>query len=164
MAKVLQELEERFISMYGESDHQKRGQAFEALLNDLFYLFDLNPRKSFSLEGEQIDGAFTFNTDDYIFEAKWETAPASREDVDVLAQKVQRKGKNTLGLFVAVSGFSAHAVTAHSNCGTGLIFMDGADLTSVLHGLVSLTEALEAKRRHLSETGRPLLLVRDMVA
>jgi hypothetical protein len=75
---------------------------------------------------------------------------------------VQRKGKNTLGLFIAVSGFSVHAVSAHSNCGTSLVFMDGADLVSILHSLITLTDALEAKRRHLSETGLPLLQVRDM--
>jgi Restriction endonuclease len=162
MASILQDLEQRFISMHGETDHQKRGRAFEQLLNELFGLFDLNPRKSFTLADEQVDGAFTFNTDDYLLEAKWEASAASREDVDVLAQKVQRKGKNTLGLFIAVSGFSVHAVSAHSNCGTSLVFMDGADLVSILHSLITLTDALEAKRRHLSETGLPLLLVRDM--
>ena len=78
-------------------------------------------------------------------------------------QKVQRKGKNTLGLFVAVSGFSGPAVSAHSNCGTGLIFMDGTDLITLLRGLISLTDVLEAKRRHVNETGLPLLFVRDMI-
>jgi Restriction endonuclease len=160
---VLQELEKRFLAMHAESDHQQRGRTFEGLLNELFFLFDMNPRKSFVLADEQIDGAFTFSTDDYLLEAKWETTPASREAVDVLAQKVQRKGKNTLGLFVAVSGFSPPAVSAHSNCGTGLIFMDGTDLLSVLNGVIPLTDVLEAKRRHVSETGLPLLSVREML-
>ena len=124
----------------------------------------MNPRKSFTLVDEQIDGAFTFNTDDYLLEAKWEQNVASREDVDVLSQKVQRKGKNALGLFVAVAGFSDAAVRAHSNCGTGLIFMDGADLFIVLEGRIGLTEVLEAKRRHVNETGLPLLLVREILA
>jgi hypothetical protein len=163
MAKVLAELEQRFLAMHSEPDHQGRGRMFEGLLNELFFLFDLNPRKSFTLADEQIDGAFTFSTDDYLLEAKWEASVASREDVDVLAQKVQRKGKNTLGLFVAVSGFSGPAVSAHSNCGTGLIFMDGTDLITLLRGLISLTDVLEAKRRHVSESGLPLLFVRDMI-
>lgn len=163
MARVLEELEKRFLAMHAESGPQQRGSTFEGLLNELFFLFDLNPRKTFVLAEEQIDGAFTFSTDDYLLEAKWEERPAGRAAVDVLAQKVQRKGKNTLGLFVAVSGFSAAAVSAHSNCGTGLIFMDGTDLLSVLRGVISLTDVLEAKRRHVSETGRPLLFVRDML-
>jgi hypothetical protein len=163
VTRVLEELEQRFLAMHVEHDHQQRGRTFEGLLNELFHLFDLNPRRSFVLADEQIDGAFTFSTDDYLLEAKWETTPASREAADVLAQKVQRKGKNTLGLFVAVSGFSPAAVSAHSNCGTGLIFMDGTDLLNILKGQIPMTDALEAKRRHVSETGLPLLFVRDML-
>jgi hypothetical protein len=159
---LLDELKQRFLSMYSDSDPQLRGRTFEGLLNDLFALFDLNPRKSFAIADEQIDGAFTFNTDDYILEAKWEKTKASREDADILAQKVERKGRNTLGLFIAIEGFSQQAVNSHSNRGTGLIFMDGADLMSILEGQVSLTEVLDAKRRHVSETGRPLLHVREM--
>jgi hypothetical protein len=163
VALVLAELNDRFLAMHGESDRSKRGIAFQGLLNELFFLFDLNPRKSFAIADEQIDGAFTFNTDDYLLEAKWEAAPASRGLVDELAQKVQRKGKNTLGLFVAISGFSEPAIRSHSNCGTGLIFMDGADLASVLRGVIPLTEVLDAKRRYLNETGLPLLLVREIL-
>lgn len=164
VGRVLDELKAGFLSMHSEDDPNARGRAFEGLLNELFFLFDLNPRKSFCLADEQIDGAFTFSTDDYLLEAKWEKTAASREDVDVLAQKVQRKGKNTLGLFVAVTGFSEPSVRAHSNCGSGLIFMDGTDVYSVLDGQLSLLEVLEAKRRHLSETGLPLLPVREMIA
>jgi hypothetical protein len=162
--RVLDELKDAFLSMHSETDHQRRGRTFEGLLNELFFLFDLNPRKSFVLADEQIDGAFTFSTDDYLLEAKWEKTSSSREDVDVLAQKVQRKGKNTLGLFVAISGFSESAVRTHSNCGSGLIFVDGTDLYSVLEGQLALSDVLEAKRRHLSETGRPLLHVREMLS
>lgn len=164
MARALDALKARYLSMHADSDHQNRGRIFEGLLNELFALFDLSPRKSFVLADEQIDGAFTFSTDDYLLEAKWEQSVASREEVDVLAQKVQRKGKNTLGLFVAIAGFSEPAIRAHSNCGSGLVFMDGADLYSVLDGQVSLVDVLEAKRRHLSETGQPLLLVREMLS
>jgi hypothetical protein len=76
----------------------------------------------------------------YLLEAKWEKSPASRQDVDVLAQKVARKGRNTLGLFVAVSGFSEPAIRAHSDSGSGLIFIDGTDVYAVLDGQVALTK------------------------
>lgn len=162
-ARLLEDLKTKFLAMYSDPDAQGRGRRFEELLNQLFFLDDLNPRKSFVIADEQIDGAFTFNTDDFLLEAKWEQAPASRAHVDVLAQKVQRKGKNTLGLFVAVSGFSEPAIRAHTDCGSGLIFMDGTDLFSVLEGRVRLADVLNAKRRHLSETGAPLLLVKHML-
>jgi hypothetical protein len=160
---VLAGLKESFLAMNGETNPQQRGRAFEAILNELFNLHDLNPPRSFTLGDEQIDGAFTFNTYDYLLEAKWEKDVASRKDVDVLSQKVQRKGKNALGLFLAVAGCSEPAVRAHSNCGTGLIFMDGADLFCILGSLISLTDVLDAKRRHVNETGLPLLLVGDVL-
>jgi restriction endonuclease Mrr len=160
--RVLAEQKAAFLALHAEIDEQHRGKRFESLLNELFHLFDLNPRRSFTLSGEQIDGAFTYSTDDYLLEAKWEKDPAARRDVDVLAEVVRRKSKNTLGLFVAVSGFSKPAIDAHSNCGSALVFMDGSDLYSVLDGQIPLSDVLEAKRRHLSETGLPLYLVRDM--
>ena len=70
-ARVLEELRGQFLAMHSDQDAQGRGRRFERLLNDLFFLYDLNPRKSFVIADEQIDGAFTFNTDDYIIEAKW---------------------------------------------------------------------------------------------
>jgi hypothetical protein len=33
--------------------------------------FDIEAKGSFRLEGEQIDGAFTFENAEYILEAKW---------------------------------------------------------------------------------------------
>lgn len=157
------ELRHQFLEMHGEPDHQKRGRMLEALLNDLFTLYDLNPRRSFSLVGEQIDGAFTFNTDDYILEAKWEKSAAAREDVDVLDAKVRRRGKNTLGLLVAIAGFSPFAVQAHAACGTGLVFMDGTDLFNVLDERIRLDDLLGAKRRHTAETGNPYLPASETV-
>ena len=159
----LENMKATFVSMHAETDHQERGREFQDLLNGLFSLFDLNPRRNFVLAAEEIDGAFTFNTDDYLLEAKWEKTSASRSDVDVLDAKVRRKGKNTLGLFVAVAGFSKPAIEAHSNTGGSLIFMDGADLMAVLEGGIALTDLLEAKRRHLSETGLPLFFARDLL-
>ena len=66
----MDELKQRFLSMYDDPHTQARGRTFEGLLKRSLALFDLNPRKTFSIADEQIDGAFTFNTDDYILEAK----------------------------------------------------------------------------------------------
>jgi hypothetical protein len=162
-SSALQRLKADFVTLASEADHQARGRQLEALLNGLFHLYDLNPRKSFYLKDEQIDGAFTYNTDDYILEAKWEQSPASRRDADVLSAMVGRKGKNTLCLFVAVAGFSGPAVSAHSDCGTGMVFLDGADLFSILDERLSLTEVLDRKRRHLAETGEPYFSSRKML-
>jgi len=60
-------------------------------LTDLFVLFDMEPRLSHSLAHEQIDGSLSFDTDDYIVEARWRQESTSREHLDVFKSKVERK-------------------------------------------------------------------------
>jgi len=83
------------------------------LLRSLFELCDLDPRASFKIVGEQIDGAFTFEATDYLFEGKWQQELVSAGDLDVLAGKLSRKLDNTLGLFLSINGFSEDGVKAH---------------------------------------------------
>ncbi|WP_405527751.1 hypothetical protein OG592_07945 [Streptomyces avidinii] len=65
-AQSHEELKQRFLGMHSPtSDPHKRGTAFEGFINDLFALYDLEPRAAYSLAHEQIDGAFSFNTDHY---------------------------------------------------------------------------------------------------
>src|ERR1019366_6207889 len=71
MSASLATLKIQIIEMEQSPDHQERGRALERILTSLFTLWDLTPRGPFVLRGEQIDGAFTFDTDDYIFEARW---------------------------------------------------------------------------------------------
>ena len=85
----------------------------QRFLVSLFELFDLEPRLAYSLEAEEIDGSITFDTDDYIVEARWRKDPVERGDADVFASKVRRKGKNALGLFVSVSGFTRGAINTY---------------------------------------------------
>jgi len=56
-------------------------------------------RAAYSLDREQIDGAFSFDTDDYILEAHWRQEPIGREHLDVFRSKISRKGKNALALY-----------------------------------------------------------------
>lgn len=134
------------------SDPQARGRAFEGFLNELFRLFDLDPKAAYSLEREQIDGAFSFDTDDYVLEAKWWKTPMSRENLDVFATKVRRKGRNALGLYVAINGFTSDALAEYASC-TPFTTMDGLDLMAVLEERVRLDDLLRRKKRHMNETG-----------
>jgi len=65
----------------------------EDLLNELFTLFDLDPKASFKVTGEQIDGAFTFKDDDYLLEAKWQKKPIVAQELYGFAGKVNGKRK-----------------------------------------------------------------------
>jgi hypothetical protein len=150
----LEDLRTEFLRLFAlpDSQAQQRGREFEPFLNRLFQLFDLEPRLSYSLEREQIDGAFTFDTDDYIIEAKWRKDKVSRAEADSFDKKVERKGKNALGLIVSIEGFTADAISEYSQR-TKFMTMDGADMMAVLTGQHRLEDLLGRKKRHANETG-----------
>lgn len=153
----LNQLHDQFLRMAQSSDQpQKRGFAFERFLNELFELWDLYPRASYKTKYEQIDGAFTFRTNDYLLEAKWHTEPLRLEHHDKFKAKIDRKARNTLGLCISISGFRERAVETHSYNQTPLILMDGINLMPILVGHIELTEVLDRKRRHAAETGKPM--------
>ena len=156
-------LNERYKKLAISDDHQQRGYELERLLNELFELFDLDPKASFKLKGEQLDGAYTFENTDYLVEAKWQSKPIRANELDGLAAKVRRKLDNTLGLFISINGFSPEAVTTHSTGRRVLLLMDGGDLLAVLEGRIDLQELLRRKRRHAAQTGNIFLQYWDMV-
>lgn len=145
---------EDFKALWSSADAQARGYKLEKILVDLFKLFGLDPRASFRLIGEQVDGAFTFDGTDYLIEAKWQKLPVSAADLDVFSQKVDRKLKNTLGLLVSINGFQNEGIESHSYGIKRILLMDGMHLTSILEGRIRLDEILLRMRRHASETGQ----------
>lgn len=161
---VLGSLTERFFELHASSGSpQERGRAFEELLHDLLDLYDLQPRASYRLPAEQIDGAFTFRTDDYLLEAKWVREPIEPKDLRDFDGKIASKAKNTLGLFISVSGFTSGALDFRGSNGTAIVLMDGADLLAVLEQRIEFPELLERKRRHAVETGSAWLPVQRIL-
>ncbi|MDR7172840.1 hypothetical protein J2W56_006606 [Nocardia kruczakiae] len=158
---TLREMHGHFIKMHSDTNPQARGKAFEGFLNHLFGLFDLNPRAEYSLEREQIDGAFSLEGHDYIIEAKWLNHKVSRETADVFAAKVRRKARSSFGLFISVSGFTADALDEYSSS-TPFITMDGYDLVCVLEGRIRLDELLVRKKRHANDTGQCYFSAKEM--
>ena len=142
----LSELRDQFLSLEQSPDNpQRRGYEFQDFLNALFELWDLYPRAAYSLTYEQIDGAFTFRTDDYILEARWWAEPLGPKELNDFKVKVDGKARNTLGLCVSVRGFTEGAIERHSGGQTPLILMDGTDLMPILEGRIELTEVLARK-------------------
>ncbi|MCX4568191.1 hypothetical protein OOK48_17840 [Streptomyces viridodiastaticus] len=80
------DLKQRFFAMHSAADKHQRGRDFEGFINELFALYDLEPRAAYSLEHEQIDGAFSFDTDHYVLEAKWWKDAIGRRELDVQEQ------------------------------------------------------------------------------
>jgi hypothetical protein len=160
--EVLSQLKAELMEMYGMGDHHARGKCLERLLNRLFALIDLYPKAAYSTEHEQIDGSFTFQTDDYLLEARWWRDSLQPKELNDFRVKIESKAKNVLGLMVAINGFTRGAIEKHSHS-TPLVLMDGADLFAVLDDRINLVEVLERKRRHAAETGIPMLPVSQML-
>ncbi|MEW2552995.1 restriction endonuclease [Streptomyces zhihengii] len=151
-------LKHRFFATHGASDPHRRGTEFEGFINDLFGLYDFEPRASYTLAYEQIDGAFLFDTDHYVLEVKWWKEAIGRRELDVFKANIERKGKNTLGMYVSMSGFTADALAVYS-FGTPFITMDGSDFMAVLEQRIRLDDLIRRKKRHASETGHCFLPV-----
>lgn len=152
-----------YSKLVGSNEPQNRGYVLERIIRELFTIFDLDPKASFKIAGEQIDGAFTFQGTDYLFEAKWQKELADAAQLDSLAGKLSRKLDNTLGLFLSINGFSESAVTAHSSGRSVMLLMDGSELMAILEGRIDLIEVLLRKRRHAAQTGNIYLRVQDLL-
>ena len=159
----LDALRQRYVEMHTSDDPHERGKAFEVLLTDLFLLFDMEPRLSYNLPHEQIDGSLSFDTDDYIIEARWRKQLAEPGDLHIFKTKVEGKGRNALGIFVSVLGFTAGALAHYSSMSPFVVFT-GEDIYMVLDGRVRLDDLLRAKKRHVNETGDCYLPARNLLA
>lgn len=158
----LDTLRQQYVLLHSSDDPHGRGKAFESLLRDMFLLFDMEPRLSYSLPHEQIDGSLSFDTDDYIVEARWRKEPTGRGDLDIFKAKVERKGRNAVGLFVSVNNFSSDALEQYASASPFVVF-NGEDVYMVLEGRLRLDDLLRAKKRHVNETGDCYLPARNLL-
>jgi hypothetical protein len=159
----LADLRERYMALVMSTDMQKRGFDLEKVMYALFELFDLDPKASFRNTGEQIDGAFSLDGTEYLFEARWRQLPSDAGHLDGFAAKVRRKLENTLGVFLSINGFSIDGIKAHSAGGVVIILMDGADLMSVLEERIDFVSLLQRKKRHAAQTGNIFLPIHEIL-
>ncbi len=159
----LNDIRREFFALVSDNNPQQRGYRLENILKGLFQLFDLDPKASFKIRGEQIDGAFSFEGTDYLLEAKWQKDPVTAKELDSLAGKLSRKLENTLGLFLSINGFSEDAVKAHSSGRRLVMLMDGSDLMAVLEGRIDLLQLLLRKRRKAAETGNIYMKIDEIL-
>ncbi|MFQ5481533.1 MAG: restriction endonuclease [Nitrospinaceae bacterium] len=158
----LSQINKKYMDLISSTDPQKRGYELENLMHDLFELFDLDPKASFKNTGEQIDGAFSLEGTDYLFEAKWQQSFVGVKDLDAFSSKVQRKLDNTLGVFLSINGFSQDGITAHSKSRPSIILMDGADLMGVFEERIDFTSLLLRKKSHAAHTGNIFLQIHNI--
>ncbi len=154
------ELRDVFYTLTMDSDRQKAGLKLGRVLNELFEMFQLSPRGSFKLIGEQIDGSFLLDEESYLVEAKWESCQIAEDKLLVFRGKIEGKSSFTRGVFVSISGFTKQCLESISKHKQPTFFLvDGFDLTTVLEGQTSLTDLVRAKRNRLAEEGTLLYRV-----
>ena len=159
----LEDIKTRYMALVMSTDVQGRGFELEKVMYDLFELFDLDPKASFRNTGEQIDGAFSLEGTDYLFEAKWQQTPVNASDLDSFAAKVRRKLENTLGAFLSINSFSQDGIDAHSSGGAVVVLVDGADLMAVFEERIDFVSLLLRKKRHAAQTGSIYLRFHEML-
>ena len=150
----LEELQKAYTALLRSGEPQRRGLDLERLFYDIFALFDLDPRASFRIQGQQIDGAFSLAGIDYLFEAKWVSEPVNASALGAFQSKVAGKLDNTLGLFFSMNGFSPDAIAQPVGGRSMILLLDGAHLLAVLEGRIDFVSLLTRIRRHAAQTGK----------
>lgn len=150
----LGELREIYMTLATREDEaQKRGYDLEDLLGRLFKLHDIAYQPPYRKSTvEQTDGFFTFNSFQYLIEARWRQKPPDLSELTAFSGKVRRKIDSTRGLFVSVAGFRPEVLQEGSGL-LNLILMDGQDLALILEGHISLIEALQLKLDKAAQQG-----------
>jgi hypothetical protein len=133
---------------------QRRGFAFEKYLFELFSQNELEPRGSFKIVGEQIDGSFSFHNEIYLLEAKWTKDYIDKGDLVIFNEKVSSKSGFTRGLFISFSGYTGQALASFSSGRTvNIVLMTVQELVIILERNIDLKQALSKKIRALAEEG-----------
>lgn len=160
----LGELHTLYMTLLTAADEKKRGFDLEALLNQMFALFELSPHAPFRRVGEQIDGAFILNGDNFLLEAKWQKTQVNLNDLRDLDGAVGSSLDNTLGLFLSIEGFSQQGLDGYiSGHRPRLVCMDGEDLMLVLEGRIDLGELLSRKKDIASQRRQIYVTANDII-
>lgn len=152
-AEKVRALREDFAKLAGMSDKQERGYAFERFLGALFKASDLDYRGSYKAGVHQIDGAFKHGGRDFLVEARWREEPPATNDLYTFALKATSKLDGTLGLFITMIPPRKEVLAEVAKATRNVLIMDGGDLALILEGRLTLSEALEFKRRRAAQEG-----------
>lgn len=149
-----------------KNNPQKKGYLLEELTNRLFEIYDIALLQSFRRNsgGEQLDGAFKLDGWHYLVEMKWTSHLSDMSQLDSLYGKVARSGKQTMGVFISVNGWSSNVVPLMKQSPNKTIFlMDGFDLRTVLSGEIDLIDILQKKIAGFNLMAEPFIGVKTLL-
>lgn len=142
-----------------KAERQRRGYALEALLADLFEVYDLQYRRPYRAPHEQVDGSFHFRGFTYTVEVKWEALPPTFGDLVKFKANVDGKLESTRGLFVSMAGYDdnnlEHFLKMPRGGRNNIVLFDDRDLLTIFEGRVTLPDALIEKVDAAEQEGRP---------
>lgn len=166
VATNLELLLRKFDDMAYCAEAHRRGYLLEELLVMTFQLHQIDVVRPFKRNqgSEQIDAAFKLEGWHYLVECRWREKLADTRQVDGLGGQVQRSGKQTMGLFLSINGWSLHVPNnLKQNPEKSVLLMDGYDLRVVLEGRIGLRELLLAKLTHFNIEGEPFVSVNQIL-
>ena len=167
-AEIVRKQSELLLMMFDDlarsDDPHQRGFLLQDLLTRLFDIHQISIQKSFQRnEGaEQIDGGFTLEGWHYLVECRWRKKLADIRELDGFSGQVVRSGKQAMGLFLSVNGWSEHVPQMlKQNQEKSIILMDGYDLRCVLSGSIDLKNFLLEKASKLTFQAEPYYGAKD---
>jgi hypothetical protein len=157
---------QQFDDATASGEPHQRGYLLQDLLNRLFDLHGFPVSRAFQRNdgGEQIDGAFEMDGWQYLVECRWRAKLADIRDLDGLRGQVQRSGRQTMGLFLSINGWSDNVVPLMKQSpDKSIILMEGYDLRCALARHVDLRVLMKAKLRALNLDAEPYFSVQRLL-
>lgn len=129
--KKLQSFRDRFDEIYFLKQ-KDRGDAYEALMNDVFAYYFPDAFQGFNRTGEQLDGQFYFDSHWYYVEVRWRKEPANAGDISILRDRaVSGFGDDVRAVFISYNDFSKDCKQSLEVRGERVMLLTGYDLRSV---------------------------------
>src|SRR5205814_7675681 len=145
-----------------DANPYERGYLLQDLLNRLFDLHQFPVARAFQRNAgaEQIDGAFGMDGWHYIVKCRWREKLADIRELDGLYGQVARSGRQTMGLFLSINGWSDNVVPLiKQNPEKSIVLMEGFDLRTVLAQAADLRGLLKVKIAALNLDAEPYFSV-----
>ncbi len=164
---TLKELRGIYETQMRSDDPHHRGYVLQELFTRLFMLNRVPVLNSFTRNdgGEQIDGAFIMDSWHYVVECRWRAKLADIRQLDGLKGQVDRAGKQTLGIYLSINGWSKNVEPLlKQNPEKSIFLVDGADIHAVLKGEISLRNLLLGKLAALNLRSEPYASVEQLSA
>jgi hypothetical protein len=153
-----------FDDLARSNDHQQRGFLLQDLLNRVFHLCEIPVHRAFTRNsgGEHIDAAFKLEGWHYLVECRWRAKLTDIREVDGLQGQVRRSGKQTMGIFWSINGWSDNVPgLLKQNPEKDILLLEGHALRCTLARQVDLREYLLGAIANLNLMSEPYLNVNE---